>query len=160
MNGGWSIEKECFDKIIELTPRGGNILELGSGPTSGELSKHFNVWSIEHDHAWIGKYNTNYIYAPLTNNWYNMFDILTYLPEGIKFDLILVDGPPAGQGNPMGRWGFIPFSNMVVEDKTVVIVDDIQREEDNGLFLELAKIWGRTTQSYKFDKSFGVINKK
>jgi hypothetical protein len=44
---------------------GSTILELGSGWASGELSKHYRVYSVEHDEKWLDAFDTNYIYAPL-----------------------------------------------------------------------------------------------
>ena len=42
------------------------ILELGSGEgTTYQLSQFFNMISIEDQKEWVGKYDSDYIYAPL-----------------------------------------------------------------------------------------------
>ena len=66
----WSISKELFDYIRKILPEGSTIVELGSGWASEQLSKYYTVYSIEHSEKWLDKYNTNYIYAPIKNNWY------------------------------------------------------------------------------------------
>ena len=87
----WSVSKELFYYIRSVLPEGGTMLELGSGFMSKEFSKFYTVYSIEHDKHYIGRYNTNYIYAPIKNGWYSIEALKEKLPA--MYDLILIDGP-------------------------------------------------------------------
>jgi len=92
--GGWSIEKILYDEIVKILPEGKTILEFGSGGGTEELLKRWKVYSVEDDKDFIGKYNTNYIHAPLVGNWYDTEVLKKELPE--NYDLVLVDGPHGG----------------------------------------------------------------
>lgn len=134
--GGWAIDKECFDKILEILPTGSTILEFGSGSGSNELSKYYTVYSVEHDINWMHKYNTKYIYAPLkplkqniSINWYDVEVLKQKMPR--DYNLILIDGPPSSSskgGN--GRMGFIYNLNLFDVENTIIIFDDLHREKD------------------------------
>ena len=63
--GSWSINNFTFDYIREILPEGKTILELGSGFGTGELAKHYKMYSIEDNPEFIGKYDSKYIYAPI-----------------------------------------------------------------------------------------------
>ena len=64
--GGWSINEVCFDYIKDILPDGKIILEFGSGFGTEQLAKHYKMYSIENYKEWIGKYNSTYIYAPIS----------------------------------------------------------------------------------------------
>lgn len=135
-------------------PKDSVLLELGSGWASGEFSKYYHVYSIEHDEKWIGKYNTNYIYAPIVNGWYDTEAIKKSLPT--KYDMILIDGPLG----TIGRFGF--YNNLHLFNTNVtMIIDDVDRSAELNLLLAVAK---KLNQPYKIfncsdRKSFGVIEK-
>lgn len=153
--GGWSIDKELFDYIRRILPEGKTILELGSGWASGELSKYYTVYSIEHDQAWVGKNNTNYIYAPIKNGWYDIDILRTQLPR--QYDLILVDGPP----KKIGRSGF--FKHIYLFNTTIpIIFDDINRQDEFELLKNAAIFLQRkfTVFATSSIKQFGVIDKR
>ena len=114
----WSISQEMFDYIRSVLDDGATLLELGSGWASGQLSKYYTVYSIEHDRRWLYKYNTNYIYAPIRNRWYDIEVLKKELP--IHYDLILVDGPPG----PIGRGKFYDYLDLF-NTKVPIIFDDI-----------------------------------
>ena len=77
-----------------VLPKGGTVLELGSGEGSTvELLKAgYKVYSIEHNGTYVGRWNTveNTIHAPLKEEtaFYNLDGIK--LP---KYDILLADGP-------------------------------------------------------------------
>ena len=144
----WSISKQLFDHICTILPEGSTILELGSGWASGEFSKHYTVYSIEHDRYWLGKYDTNYIYAPIKNRWYDSNVLKKSLP--VHYDLILVDGPP----ELIGREGFYTFLNLF-DTSAIIIFDDIHRKKDRDLMIAVAqklerpyKVYGRPEKLY------------
>jgi hypothetical protein len=49
MTDRWMFSSEVFNWIDENIPQGSLILEFGSGKGSIELSKKFDLISIEHD---------------------------------------------------------------------------------------------------------------
>lgn len=129
--GKGSIEKNCFDKIIEILPSGKTILELGSGNVTQELSKHFKMISIEHDSRWANKYNSTYIIAPLAKYndaepiWYDTTILRKELYKH-HYNLILVDGPPAVVLHSLNiRIGF--YNNLhLFNTNCPMIFDDMQ----------------------------------
>lgn len=123
--GGWSITQETLDFINSL--EGEVLLELGSGEGSHELSKRWEVYSIEHNVDYLGLYNTSYIYAPLVKGWYNR-DIVRCYTEILKYDVLLIDGPPGGY-----RSGFL--KNIELFNPNVPwVFDDLNRKSDLQLF--------------------------
>jgi hypothetical protein len=130
--GQWSIDKSLYDFIRKVMPEGGSILELGSGWSTSELSKNYTMHSVEHDEEFVGKYNSTYIHAPLKehkkiknhkyNIWYDA-DVLRNKLKGIKYDLLLIDGPPGT------RSGFIKYIDLF-DTNAIWIFDDSNRGSD------------------------------
>ena len=56
--GNWSINQTCFNYIRKILEEGKIILELGSGYGTKELSKHYKMYSIENDKAWLNKFDS------------------------------------------------------------------------------------------------------
>lgn len=149
--GGWTIEKPLFDYIRTLLPEGKTILELGSGFATGEFAKFYTMYSIEHDSYWLGKYPTNYIYAPLVGDWYNPEILARDLPK--NYDLILVDGPPTDQQ----RSQFTHHLDLFRTD-VPIIFDDIDRGPDYQMLLLVAEKLNRPYEIHRSgSKLFGVI---
>lgn len=150
--GGFAIDKEVFDWMYENIPHGTNVLEFGSGTGSNELAKFWNMYCVEHDSKWVGKFNSlNYIYAPILNGWYSPTCILHGMP--LIYSCILIDGPPGY----IGRMGLLMNTGML--DLSVpIIVDDIQRKADMDLFNALVNKTGRNGVVVgTTTKQFGVI---
>lgn len=150
--GGWSIDKDLFDYIRNILPVGKRILELGSGWASGEFSKYYTIFSVEHDTQWIGKFETLYIYAPIKNGWYDVNVLKNLLPR--DYDLILVDGPPKS----IGRKGFLKNIDLFKND-IPIIFDDVNRDKEYNLMVKVAKILNRKFSVFITSsiKKFGVI---
>ena len=53
----WSINCECFEKIVELIEFDKTILELGSGKSTELLSRFYNIISVEDDIKYLNKYD-------------------------------------------------------------------------------------------------------
>ena len=148
---GWSISEDLFLYILETLPIGSTILELGSGTGTLELSKYYNMVSIEHNQDWLNKYNSHYIYAPLVNDlWYDG-DILRWELQNIDYHLLLVDGPPQHR-----RKGILNYLNLF-NWNVPIILDDVNRKFDMNVAISLAKYLGKIPTVYKKDKSFAVI---
>lgn len=150
----WSISRGCYNFIVSILQPGKTILELGSGPVTGLFSRYYNVYSVEHNLHWLNKYQTNYIYAPIKDGWYDRATLERELPE--SYDLILVDGPP----EVIGRQDFIKHLDLF--DPTVlIIIDDANRTVEHELVFQVANALGRKYSIYTSDscdgKMFGVI---
>ena len=146
----WSICQELYNYILATLPRGSTILELGSGWGSSKLSMHYEVWSVEHDIDWLGRYKTHYIYAPIVNGWYSIEHLKNQLPR--YYDLLLVDGPPEDLG---GRSKF--FDNLALFNTHIpIIFDDVNRKAEYELMVDVANHLQRKIEIYACgDKKFG-----
>jgi len=150
MLGGFSINEECFAKIRELYPQG-TILELGSGLGTYHLAQHYTMYSVEHNEDYIGKENSNYIYAPIVNGWYAIDK--EYLPE--DYGLLLIDGPPSTIDSNI-RLNMKDHLDMFNLD-AIIIVDDVHRKAEELLSWYISEAAGRPVTVYGEKKKFAVI---
>ena len=128
--GGYAIAEEMYEWLLKNLPEGKTILELGSGKGTIYLTKHWKVYSIEHDKRWVNyAKKAHYIYAPIGSygtkkvyKWYDRKIIRKYIPK--DYDLLLVDGP----NGYIGREGFLRNLNLFKKD-IPIIIDDTQREK-------------------------------
>jgi hypothetical protein len=112
----------------------------------------YNVYSVEHNKNWVGKYSSNYIYAPIKNGWYDTEVLAKKLPE--NYDLILVDGPPGA----IGRGKF--YDNLHLFNTNVpMIFDDVNRDGEYALMEKVAAKLQRKFEIFKTSsqKQFGLI---
>lgn len=91
------IGRGLFNAMRLALPKGGTVLELGSGAGSTvELKNHgYNVYSIEHNERYVGTWNDveHTIVAPFDGTgFYNMDIVVSKLPS-IQYDILLIDGP-------------------------------------------------------------------
>lgn len=142
--GGWGIEFETFQWIVSRLPKGSTILELGSGKSSAELNRYYNLYSVEHSDHYVGMYDTNYIYAPYPENppnessWYGKFDVP-------KYDLLLIDGP-----DHLLRKNI--FNNMKLFDwSKIIVIDDLQENDLMEIAIKIANEYCR--RSYQIIKA-------
>ncbi len=157
-----SITKKLFDYILKTLPDGKTILELGSGWGTGELAKHYTMYSVEHDEEYLGRYDSTYIHVPLKehkplanhkgNIWYDP-EMLWKKLQWIKYDLLLVDGPPHT------RSGFHKYFDLFDSD-VIMIFDDYQREIEKKVMNSIASRLNRPYVVYcgNDGKPFAVLN--
>lgn len=162
--GDWSIDPKLVEYIEDVLPKGSTILELGSGHGTQVLADlGYKMHSVEHELDFVGKYDSTYIYAPLEDmkpvrhhpkatSWYNR-DKLTEGLKGLKYDLLLIDGPPAH------RAGFIKYFTLF-DPESIMVFDDLQRDRERRICHSIA---GRLDTCYVTyaagtKKPFGVIN--
>jgi predicted O-methyltransferase YrrM len=139
MNQGWALPSKAFQWIENNIPFGRNIVELGSGNGSSRLSENYQLWSIEHDEAWLHTSSSNYIHAeiiPYSVNglegfWYNREKIEQALPK--EYDLLIIDGPPSS----IGRNGVLVFHDLF-DWSGYILIDDTHRAEDKLLADQIA----------------------
>ncbi len=158
----WAIDDGLYDHIRKILPDGSTILELGSGEGTSRLAKHYKMYSVEHDKKWMNKSNSTYLYTPLCwhkpvknhigERWYNDTILRSHI-KGLKYDLLLVDGPPRS------RCGFVKYFGMF-DTKAIMVFDDLQRDRDRKIVLSIATklkvpyvVYGAGGK-----KLFGVIN--
>ena len=133
-NLNWAaISNELFEWIYENLEHGKTILEFGSGTGTIELTKYWNVYSVEQSAKWIGKApNSNYIHAPIKGGWYDTNIVFNNIPE--QYDLLLIDGPMGYQL----RSGIDKYIDRFSEN-VPIILDDTHRIPDKEHAIALAK---------------------
>jgi hypothetical protein len=158
MFGGWSIEQQLFLWLSEKLPHQSTIIEFGSGNSTSELIKFWNVFSVEESVDWVNKYHSQYIHAPLKNEWYDLDALSTGLPK--KYDLILVDGP--AYGRRMGFFENFQILNFQNSGCKFLVFDDVERPHDFECYskvCDLLKLKGIAFKTHikKSVKQFAVI---
>lgn len=160
--GGYSINKNCYNYLVENFSKGSTMLELGSGYGTKKLSEHFNMYSIENYEKFCGLFESYYIHAPIKyyddvytkpnlpnqKGWYDSYYFEGELPK--EYDVILVDGP---NGN-YGRGGFLKHLDLFKSD-VPIIFDDINREPERLLMEEVAKVLNKKITI--IDRVTGII---
>jgi hypothetical protein len=110
--------------------------------------------SIEDNMEWLGKYNSDYIHAPIkfyddnwvapniphNIGWYDPKVLQLYLKDK-KYDMLLIDGPAGWVGAP-GRAGFLKHLDLF-NTNVPIIIDDVQREQERILLDQISKILNR-----------------
>tara|TARA_R110001599_G_scaffold43191_1_gene129595 strand:- start:1642 stop:2118 length:477 start_codon:yes stop_codon:yes gene_type:complete len=148
----WAISDELFSWVRENLDEGKTILEFGSGTGTIELTKHWNTYSVEQDQKWVGKApNSNYIYAPIKDGWYDKEIVFSLIPK--SYDLMIIDGPGGSDLRP----GVDKYLDKLNTD-IPIILDDTHRKKDRDHAINIAKILGKEWEEIKgWQKNFIVI---
>lgn len=124
----WALPPEAFWFLGSRLGDRAVVLELGSGEGTERLVRMARkVYSVEHDEAWLGKYGSTYIHAPIVDGWYDRAALEGKLPE--HPDCVIVDGPPGA----IGRQGMLRHLDLF--GSAPLLVDDVHRPSE----MELAK---------------------
>ena len=149
---GFAIGKNLYEYIVRSLPKGATILELGSGYGSLELSRYYNMYSVEQNIEWVNKFpGINYIHAPINpeTQWYTE-DCLSQLPK--EYNLLLLDGPGGYPRN--GFFQYIHYFNT----QEIIIVDDTHRMAEATFAFQLAdKLRKRVKHIQEYDKSAVIL---
>lgn len=142
-------------EILYGRPR--RILELGSGSSTLLMARCLEILgregrsivSLDHGEFWVEDSRrkleragllelARVIHAPIVPTddgpWYD----LSVLPdEAGPFDLVLVDGPEGGKGDPLARYGALPRLRQRLAPGAVLVLDDGLREGEQ----EVVRRW-------------------
>lgn len=152
--GGWSFEKDLYLFLRKHLEDGSVILELGSGYGTEVLSKHYTLFSIEHNKKFVDRYQSTYIHAPMKGHWYDVDIVKNKLAElNSKYDCIFVDGPVGSESK--NRIGFFEHIDLFNTD-VMLIIDDTNREGERHLFNKVIEHLGKDRLFYH-SKTFSVI---
>lgn len=142
LNQSWMLPREAINFILERVEPGAIVVEFGSGHGSEILAKHCELYSIEHDEAWLNLTSSRYIHAPIQENshstkvgergWYDVGRILESWPSDIQ--CIVVDGPPGF----IGRTGILSLLNLL-KNVPMILIDDVDRLPEMNLAKHLAE---------------------
>jgi hypothetical protein len=154
--GGNSISKVLYDYLLDTLPEGKTILELGSGWGTGQLMEHWNVWSIESEPAWYGKYNkTQSIFVPITEKggWYDHDKMKATMAKLVHdYDLLLVDGP-------FHNRHLIVDNFYMFNHATPIVFDDVRRARGKHTIEAISALLNRPYVTHGTERSmFGVID--
>ena len=61
MDESWMLPLEAVAFVLEHVEPGSVVVEFGSGHGSQVLSEHFELYSFEHDEAWLSVTSSTYI---------------------------------------------------------------------------------------------------
>ncbi len=128
----WTISRDLFDFVLENVEPGSAILELGSGFSSGQFSKYYQVYSVEDNPKYLHVYpDVHYLHVPIKDRWYDPVILEKKLPK--SYSAIIVDGPLG----TIGRMGF--YTNLhLFNPKALIIFDDVNRPAEYELMQKTA----------------------
>lgn len=157
-NHGWMINKtemtannKTIEYIISNFEKGSTILEFGSGKGTEILSKHFKMISIEEDEDWVGEYDSEYLHAPIKDDWYDI-DLVNEFLKDKTYDLIFVDGPAGGKRSKM--YELLKEEKLQINKDVWFIFDDMDREDDLVGAIAISKLLNRKLQATDFCMSY------
>ena len=136
INPAAMMSTEVFEWISDSVYPDQPILEIGSGyGTHILLDLGYKPCSIEESKDWVNKYHNNYVYAPIDEEmgWYQTktlkenFKKFKDIADGYGWGCVIIDGPT------VNRNGILPYLDYLGIGLTPVVIDDIQRPENQLL---------------------------
>ena len=124
--GGWSIDQKVFGWILMNIPVGSSVLELGSGWSTGELGRYYDMHSVEDELYYFNRYKSTYILAESSSGWYNRKTLEDSLHR-IDYKLLLIDGPSHNKRSKI-------MENMDLFRWSVPVIIDDYQEGDIKLY--------------------------
>lgn len=139
-----------------------SLLEFGSGTSTVVLARLLrqlggHLTSVEHDELWLGRVQrwleneglsdqVTLVHAPLTppthalatSPWYDEVSLKDAALRHAPFDMVLVDGPPAGEERDgTARFPALPFVRPHLAVGALVVLDDAHRAGET----EVLRLW-------------------
>ena len=155
MDESWMLPQEAVEFVLKHVEPGSVVVEFGSGHGSEVLSEHFDLYSFEHDEAWLGVTSSTYIHAPIVENqhatevgekgWYDLEIVKQRWPENPQ--CVIVDGPPGF----IGRTGVLSMLDKLAS-VSLILVDDIDRQAELQLSQMLSTRLDRIQTTYDVEK--------
>lgn len=167
--GGWAIEHQVYSYITERLAgiQNPSILEFGSGVGSKILHKIARnrggyCVSVEHDKKWYertsGELAKNNLYFEKSVIFANLvgmsifgvdveFYDMEWLAEDMKFDLVVVDGPPTAIA-PFGRLASFSSIAKNLTANFSLILDDFNRDAERGI----VEAWRRVAPELNYEE--------
>jgi len=147
------------------------ILELGSGISTlflaSNLKDHLSarVFSVDHSDHYLRKTqelsknstNVQFIYAPISPYQFKLKRFAAYqndfvkkIPNGIKFDLVIIDGPPSFK---FGREAALYQIANFLKPETLILLDDSNREPEQEALSNWRKVWNSGVDVFEFPEN-------
>lgn len=155
MDESWMLPREAIEFILESVEPGAVVVEFGSGHGSEILAKHCELYSVEHDEAWLGITSSTYIHATIQQNihstasgesgWYDVEKVKKNWPY--EPQCVVIDGPPGF----IGRTGILSLLELL-ERVPVILVDDVDRPAELQLAEHLAERLNFVVQTCDVEK--------
>lgn len=147
--GGSGIERCLYDYVVDMFPKGTKMLEIGGGDVSTKVfSDYFTLTTIEQSTNWIGKYKSNYIYAPLLGDWYNPKYLINITKD---YKIVFVDGPSGDKRHEL-------LNNLEIFNVDAVwIFHDIYRETERKLSIDFANKTNKQIQFFEDCDYWAVV---
>jgi predicted O-methyltransferase YrrM len=151
------------------------ILECGAGISTYYIAKILrdrggHLYSLEHDQQWANVIQellekshlspfVSMISVPLREAkfgidgcfWYDE-QLISHQLSGLKFDLLLVDGPPAADTAQMyARYPAVPTLKEFLAEDCTIILDDVDRPGEREIISRWEKLLGIRFKKYLAD---------
>lgn len=127
----WALPPDAFEFLGSRLSPESTIVELGSGEGTRRLVDCYaRVFSVEHDEKYVGKYDSNYIHAPIVDGWYDRTAIAYGLPS--RMDCLIIDGPTGA----IGRQGVLRHLDLF--GPVPMLVDDVHRGAEREIIMAIA----------------------
>ncbi len=130
----WTIPRGLWEVVRPMLRPGMVTLETGSGLSTQLFdAAQCRHTALEHDPRFAAGYDS-IVLVPLAGDppWYDWEPTCAY-------ELILIDGPPKYAGS---RAGILRVIDRLVTDRTVIVLDDTNRSEEDQLAGRLAGRFG------------------
>ncbi|MCF8369837.1 MAG: class I SAM-dependent methyltransferase [Bacteroidales bacterium] len=180
---GWAISPDfaalILSKMKEKNPE--YVLECGSGISTILIAyfmknnKRGHLYSFEHNKQYakatqkrlkkhgLEKYatilDTELIDHTINDNSWKWYDA-KQLKQDLKFDLVMIDGPPY-QLQEKARYPALPLLDNYLNPGAVILVDDCSREQDNEVINDwISEFENYDSQWFQTEKGAYILTKK
>lgn len=170
-NEGWSGKTSYLAEAVRLAARRDTcVLECGTGLSTllmglAARARGTRIYALEHLPYWsrririqLERYGLDNVVvrdAPLVRHegftWYRIAD--DDLPE-CGFDAAICDGPPSNTFG--GRYGLMPILSHRLNDGCVILLDDIQRDDEQAIMGRWQQEFGVTVEPPQTDNDVFV----
>lgn len=141
----WNLPKGAVAWIVAHCKQGSKILEFGSGRSTRELRRLYDVTAVEENDSVERYEGVSYAVAPIKDEWYDPTCIEPILSQ--RYEAVIIDGPFAGERSVCRRrLGFLKYHHLL-PGSPHIIVDDIHRPYD---FLNLVLLWIKVRRNVFF----------